>query len=187
MSKTRLNEDMRHRLHVIISGLAGPAAQMKAERKAYARAAPLVIAMVEKRFPVADMAVCRRYKVATQQNDVQISLDVGGIKHFNFDPNTGPIEPGRGYKTITHMANKKTSRAVSAWVMTVDALNDVRKKRARDYQALVKSSRTVEEVMAVWPEAKAVLPSNVGKELVALSPEVIDRIQADVNARRRAA
>ena len=54
----------------------------------------------------------------------------------------------------------------------------------KDYAALVNGVGSLEDVEAVWPEAKKVREKLISGVVSTLNPDVVERIKADVASRK---
>lgn len=184
MAKTRLTEGARSGLRGLAAKLIQPVAETAALEAAYKKAAPLVRAIVEAVYPPKDMRVCAKYKAASPDCCIKLRLTAGGIEQFDFAEGQAPLVVDKTYQGKIYDADAATTDAVAEWVTARDALKAEKKRRLADYDALVRSSRYVEDVTAVWPEAEAHLPKKTA--LIALPDAVAERIKADITERKAA-
>ncbi len=113
-----------------------------------------VRACVEHKFPVKDMAVCRKYHVGKTEDLIKIISLTGSVTRFSFLYQTGPYVIGGRYAGRIYAAPARL-------VQQVERLHDLETARAgeinlrmKDYTALINGAKIFDEVCAVWPEAE---------------------------------
>jgi hypothetical protein len=185
----RMNDAHRSFLFSLAGQNVKCPAEEKAEAAAYDKASPLVRKIVEEKFPPKDMRLLVKYDCAAPDSCIKLQLTAGGITQFNFrDVKDAPLLPN-GYECRSRIfaSDATVSAAVGAHELACGALKKARAKIMDDYRALIWSTPTLEQIEAVWPEAKA-LRERLNKTLpVRLSQDVINRIRADVATRAKAA
>lgn len=180
-----MREWMRDKLRAHITGAIKPAKEQKALDVAYKALAPLVMKIVTTKYPPKDMKICERYGVAAIDDCVMLQLTAGGVDRFTFSAGEGPlVAQDRGCRNRIYLADEETTQAFNAWSKSRDALREEVRKRYDAYAALIKAANTVEDVIAIWPEAATILPPEALP--VALGPKEIELLKAD-QAERKAA
>jgi len=184
MPKTRLNQSLRTQL----IGLASKLIMCPEEQRHYDRCFGAAYAIVRKacdlRFPPEDMAVLKRYGKVSTWDVMKVRLENGQVFEFKVSESKHFfVHPENNWNTIVLIEGSKNSDAISRYADARAALKKAKAAKLSDYEALVHASRTLEDVVEVWPEASAVKPNY--KPLVALNPEAIKRIQLDVQKRQK--
>jgi hypothetical protein len=180
-AKRRLLQWMRDRLNSHADKVVIPTRHKKALDTAYAKAAPLVLATVAKRFPVADMKVLQRYQAGDQHDEIRLQFPNGVVTEFKFDKDAGPYTPDAKYSRQIYLADAATAAAVDRWEVARGEYEEERKKRLAAYTALIAGSGYVEDIIDLWPEAKNILP--VGSPPIPLGPEQLAIVKADLRER----
>jgi len=183
MSKTRMNEGLRDVLKALAVKVITCPKEQAAEEKAYAKAAPLVLATVQKKYPPRDMRVLAKYDKASHDDCIKLQLGAGGVEQFDFRKEKGPIVAYKTYSSPIYAADSKTTDAVSEWCAARDALKAAQKSKQDDYAALIMSATHLDDIIEVWPEAEQFRPKQ-GRALIPMSPDVLKRIRADVALRK---
>lgn len=181
--KLLLNKQLRFRLEGLAAEIVACPDAEKAERAAYQQAAAHVRRVAQAKFPPKDMRVLRKYKKAHIDDCIKLKLASGGVEMFRFDKGMGPLTADPTHAGTIYEADGATTAVVADWVAATGALQDAKKRKLADYQALIRAARTLEDVTAIWPEAEQVRPPR-STALVALSEEAVDRIRADVATRQ---
>ncbi len=184
MSSIKINQDDRVFLRDFARSSIQCPAEEKADKEAYAKAAPLVRRLVEDRYSPKDMKLLAKYEQARNDNCIRLNLTAGGVVEFQFrDPDKGPLVPGpRGYGCTNRIyaAGQHETDAISASLAASAAVQKARSAKLADYNALISASYTLEQIEEVWPAAGAALRPRKGRALpVILSDEVVARIKAD--------
>lgn len=187
MSKLKdktLNKDMRTALAEFAKDNVKCPKEEAAFDAAYAKAKPLVIEAVTKRFPAADMVVMDKYGAAVPKTYVRFGGKYDDDSTFRFRTDAeAPLTPR--YNHSEHFEwSKDALKALQAYVLARQAFQKARDEKLRDYQQLVVGSRTFNEVAAVWPAVEALrvklIPVTVEQRALAvLSEEAIARIRKD--------
>lgn len=154
--------------------------------KAYAEAAKAVNALMVKLYPPAEMAVLRKYGQATPDQCVFISTGGSNYERFEFraDDPLVPVRPGsmRSCNQRTpHLLDEAQERAVKAYNDTKKAYEKDIAQRRKDFDTLIDSALTFEELVAVWPSADQLRERILGtsRAIAVMSAEVVERIRAD--------
>ena len=177
--KIRLTDGMRRRLMEHARRLVDCPAERDVQERAYRVAEPLVLQIVHDFYPPRDMKVCLRHKAAQEVDRVYLRLAAGGDQQFLFQGNGPAVVNSRQI----YACDAPASHAVSNWVKAFNAHKAAREAKLADYQALISTARTLEEVAVVWPEAEQLRPHFQSSLPTVLSADVITRIQADVAQR----
>lgn len=182
MAKTRLNQTHRD----ILRGFAEKAIECKAEQKTrdklYAKAAGAVRRCIEKQYPASDMAVLANYGVTSNDAIVDGGSPEGRFTRFAFDQNDEiPARPKVRYDAARVNFDAKATEAIDAYDLAADALKKARAAKLSDYNALIASAKTFEDILDVWPAAAAVSERIKRQQtsLAVLSAEKIAAIRAD--------
>jgi hypothetical protein len=192
MAIIRMNEQHRQFLYDLAKTTVTCAAEGKADKTAYDKAAPMVRKLVEDRYPPKDMKLLLKYEQARHDNCIRLQLTAGGVVELKFrDDDKGPLVPGQrnGYGCSNRMyaADEAASTAINASILAADVYKKAMSKKLEDYKALIWTAATLDQIETVWPPAAA-LRERVGRSLpVVLSDEVIARIKADVSRLKQAA
>lgn len=193
MASIKINQEDRQFLLTFASESIQCPAETKADKDAYAKAAPLVRKLVEERYPPKDMKLLLKYEQARHDACIRLQLTAGGVVEFRFrDPDKGPLVPGSsnsyGCRNRMYAADDAATAAIVASLAAAEALIKARNTKLSDYQALISASSTLEQIEDVWPAGGAALRPRKGRSLpVILSDEVIARIKADASSMARAA
>jgi hypothetical protein len=185
MSEVRLNDGLRSRLYALVTSTVKCPVEEARLNAAYAVAEPLVRAAVQTKYPPRDMRVCEKYEAASIDDCIKLQLSAGGVDTFNFAKGTGPLVVKKTHQGQIYLADEATTSAFHTWKTTRFAFDEAIKKKAGDYNTLVREARTLEEVTEIWPEADAVREYARSRALSVLSDEMVARIKADVEARKR--
>jgi len=185
MAKTRLSSYIRARLMDLANEVLIFPAEQKACDKAYAAASKLVKPAIVVRYPTADTEVLKRYEMAVQPSFVYLDMDESRPHvcfYFRKEDVDVPFIPK--HRGLTFIVNEKTMAAVIALNNYEAKLKEIRETKLKDYAALVNGVGSLEDVEAVWPEAKKVREKLIGGAVSTLNPDVIERIKADVASRK---
>jgi hypothetical protein len=183
MAKTRLNRHLREVLYKKVRDEVTLPELGAKEEKAYERAAAHLRTFLHKRWPEPDMEVLRRYDSVYKHSHVRLQIPGLGVTEFHFKQPYTYERPAHGsYYPLT--ADAKTNDAVCDWVAARDAHQKALGVIHHDYLELIRGSRYLEDIMAVWPEVVALKEAARSTSLIVLSDEVIERIRADVERRK---
>lgn len=184
MSKCYLTNSLRETLTTLALRAVTCPAEGAALDAAYKVAAPLVRGMVEKKNPPRDMRVLDKYRKASRDACIKMQLTAGGVEQFEFAQKDAPLVANPTYSSPPYAADAVTTDAVVDWVTAKRTHKTALDKKLDDYRALIRASRSLEDVAAVWPEAEKARPAK-SNALIVLSPEIVRRIEADVASRKR--
>lgn len=159
MAKRRLLQWMRNRLILHADKVVLPMREKKALETAYAKAAPLVMAIAQKRYPAADMGGLERYNAGERYDTIKLQFPNGVVTEFAFEEGKGPYTPDTRYNTRMYLADQATANAVDKWGAARGEYQEECKKRLAAYSALIAGAGYVEDIVEMWPEAKDILPA----------------------------
>ncbi len=180
--RTRLNETHRSLLRKFAQEHTACPKEQKARDKTYERASRLVREAIEKRFPPADMAVLLKYEVAAPDLCIQGGSPSGQFVGFEYTAaEDAPTVPRRYCSSRSIPFTQTAVDAIESYTKAKDACEIALTKKLDAYSTLIRTARTFEEVVDVWPAVAAlreqiVVPSTA---LIALSPETVDFIRSD--------
>lgn len=174
---------MRDKLLNHVKTAAAPAAEKKALDAAYAKAHPLIVATIEKKFPPRDMKVLERYGCVGKHSDFTIQSPEGGVTQFCIEGDGLAVPSQTKYHQV-FLVDARTYAAVEAWTAAKTAFAKEREKRIEAYRAVVLGAACVEDVIDVWPEANKIIPQTAMS--VVASPEQLAIIKADMRERKAA-
>lgn len=180
----RMNDALRERLNKLVETTVTFPDLDSAIDQLYRDAAPLVWKAVEAKYPQKDMKICAKYEAASVDDCIDLQLTAGGVNRFHFRKGTGPLVVKKTYHNQVYLADEDTTNAVLAWLDAVDKRNENVKAVQNDYRALIKSARTLEEIIEIWPQAEEVSQYARSQALTVLSEDVIARIKADAAKRK---
>jgi hypothetical protein len=183
-ARIRLNSSNRDELIKFADTIVEPKKERKALDAAYAKAKPLVTKAVGAKYPPRDMAVLRKYGLATSDQKVKLSCPNGSFVQFIFNEGDAPDTADR-YDSAAFLADEATADAVEAWVDATAKHSTERRARVNAYRALIQGSTFLDQVTGVWPEAEGLIQPN--RLPIALGPEQIAIIKGDVRERKVAA
>lgn len=186
MAKRRLNNSMREQLFRKARASINPTKETAAVEKAYAKAAPLVRAVVEKKYPLADMDVLKKYNMARQDACIRLSYPNGVVQQFNFNENYPRVPDRYDCNNRIYLIDQKGADAVEAWADAAAALKAEKDKRYEAYCALINGTKYLEDLIESWPEIADMFPTE-GGSLIPLNPDTIALIQKDMKERSKAA
>ena len=184
MTKIRLTQSARDDLRSLAKKLVLAEPEAKAVEKAYKALAPIMRKMIEAKYPPRDMRVLKKYEKAEIDDCIRVQLASGGVQKFDFESGTGPLSACPYCNT--YPLDAKQTDLFDEWLMAVQKHNEAIDKKLSDYRGLIIASRTWEDVIDVWPEAKTIKPEFANYPLSILSADVIERIKADVSTREAA-
>lgn len=186
MAKRRLLQSMRDRLYDYANGNVSPAAETKAYAAAYKKAEPLVRKIVEAKYKPSDMEVCAKYELTKPDTCIRVQFPNGVVEEFNFaSVEAAPIvATARNCYSRMYLSDEKTADAIEVWKTARDNLTAEKRKRVAAYKALIDGSNYVEDIAVVWPEIANLFPPE--NALIALGPEQIALVQADLKERKAA-
>lgn len=186
MPKTRLTAGGRMALRELAFRVVEVPIEKAAKDDAYLAAAAAVRHALIGRFPLADMAILKKYDVARHDQCIRFQLTAGGVKQFQFNPTDEPypLIPIRGHSYRMHQADAGLTTTLERWFTAEEAYKKAINTKVADYCALIDAARNWEDVIEVWPEADSVMAAQGRQLTIAVTPAVIDRIRADVATRQ---
>lgn len=178
--KTRLTQTMRDALITHARSFITPIINKKhgldEAKKSLER---VLLNKIEEQYPTKDMKIIRKYGQARGVSEAKvINLETRGCFEFRmtkeFDAPDRYDAKNIGLEPCEQMATYEKS---------AKAVKDELEARISDYKSLIFGSRNVEDVIAVWPEAKkAISPLAQFKSYLPLDPKAEARIQEDLKA-----
>jgi hypothetical protein len=185
MAKRKLLQWMRERLISHADKIVIPVAEKKALDAAYRKALPKVLAVVQKKFPPAEMKVLAKWRAVCNCDAAKLQYPTGVVTEFKFHADDKPQRASDyEYRGQMYLVDAATAAAVDAWKSAAELYESERGKRLVAYKALIAGASTVEDLTDVWPEAKGILPA--GSPLIPLGPEQIALVKADQRERKAA-
>lgn len=181
MAKRHLYAWMRAQLRDHVNKNVHPVAEKKAMDAAYKKALKPILAVVHKKWPVKDMAVLEKHGVSETAATINLSFPNGVVQQLAFD-NDAPLCPNRGRYHQMFLVDQDTADAIEAFLDAQKVYNTERERRVKAYLALIDTSKYIEELVDVWPEAATLLPQ--GSVPTIMSPEMISLLHADQQERR---
>lgn len=190
MSKMRLLVSHREALIAFAHKIVDCPEEAKAEDASYRNALPMVQRAIEKRYPLDDMAVLKRYELVRYLKEIRVQLTVGGIDQFTFrageEQQFAYTKDYYSSQSPVIAVDEKTTDAISKWVLAAKTLKAARAVKLAQYEGFIKNATTFEQVLEVWPEAGQV--TSIKRNLpAAVSEQTIAFIAADSKRRIRAA
>lgn len=195
MATLRLNNTIRGELYQYAKSLIAFPEDDKAAEDAYQLAEKLAREAIVAAIPDADMVVLVKYDM--MENLDRFHFHLNGIdRWFTFrwdhigtrDENSANLPKWFIYYTRKAvMGNKELFAAIENAEHTRNQREKHRQQLESDYQHMINSSRTFEELAELWPEAEVMREKyevRVVKNAVScLSTEALQRIKDDVAAR----
>ena len=159
--------------------------------RAYERAAKLVRADVEKKYPPADMEMLVKYSVAKPDTCINGGSPTGQFIAFEFE-NTAdaPMVPNRYCSTRSIPFTKATVEAIEKYDLAKTEDESAKEKILADYRGLIDGSRYFEDLLQIWPGAEVMRERICAKThaISILSEETIERIRShNIEAQQEAA
>jgi|GEM_PF-2095133 len=151
---------------------------------AYDAAALMVVGLVEKKYPKADMAVLAKYNLGRIDRCIFVSSGFGGYERFQFryEDDRTPRVPDRYCNDRTpHLMDEDQAALFEAWETAEKQYTAAVNQRINDFRALINVARTFEDVEEVWPAAGALRERICGTNtaVATINDEVIARIKSD--------
>ena len=138
--------------------------------KAYEAAIKLVVPEIIKRFPIADMEILRKYKTAVLVYEINKGHSFRDDLKFSFraDDERTPWQPDVGWNDIEVFDWKeKTVEAVIDYNRARNIYYKAREVKGAHYNTIISSATNLEQIINVWPAAKAIIPLYGNAPLVA--------------------
>lgn len=160
--------------------------------KLYESAAVIVAKAVAEKFPPKDMEVLKKYGTSSMMDSPRVILADGSTVQFQYrdgDPRT-PLTPiHRAYNEIYRIEGERDSKTVDAAISALADYEEAMRKKLADYNAVIDSTVYAEDLAAIWPDSADLIATwhRTSTALVAISPEVIDRVRKDSRDRQRRA
>jgi hypothetical protein len=138
------------------------------------------------KYPEADMAILRKYDSTRHDRCLRFQFPSGRVDGFNFpyadEECLADLPYGRGCNNRdVFVVDEAFEKAFDGYAVAKKANDAAFNKKYADYNALIQTVKSVEDVLEVMPLPDALLErlSVQRQSLVAISPEVLDRIKAD--------
>ena len=179
MAKTRLLVSAKDSLRRFARQNVTASKEQKALDTAYNKAAKLLMPIIEKQFPTADMELLNKYKVARRDTCIRCVNENGRVVQFDFTNDDAPLLPDRYCYCSSHnfTVTKACLSAIDDWLLKKDTCEKAEKEILNQYFALIEATRYAEDILEIWPAAEPVLASYVQlrkqKLPVAVSPDTI--------------
>lgn len=164
----------------------------------YAKIAPLVKAVVEKKYPPKDMKVLLKYEQSYRDECINLSGHDGQVRRFNFRtvskvvtqedeelmdfiPYVPGAPSGYGCKNRVYVADKVLSELIDDYNQAKTVFDAEIAGKYAKYKAVIQASNFYEELLQIWPAAEALREEIMSdrQSLTILSPELIEQIKAD--------
>lgn len=183
MEDKRLSMNDREQLKKLAEKLVSETQDRSELDKAYSVAAQAIRASLERQYPRKDMLVLKRYDLAVEDTCVYVSRGYYDRDQFVFaTAQESPLRPSaQRCNHRTFGLEGDDLAAFDAWKSATDLFNEAKRKRYRDFVALIDGSTKFNQIVEVWPAAEQMRETICGKStaLMVLSHEVVDRIKAD--------
>lgn len=180
MAKLRLNKSMREDL-IKFAQANCEVDETKKRKSAYAKAVPLVLKDVAKKYPKSDMEVLLKYEKAEKDTCLIGYSDKGQLLQFNCRRDDAPIVP-KGYcSSRNYKWSAATAKVVEDYNFIVEQEQEAIRTVLRDYDALILNYQYADDLIEVWPAAQKCLQgyfNAADRNLPATLPqEAIERIR----------
>ena len=184
MAQKRLNENHRRVLIDYAEQVVDCPKEKAATKKAYDAVAPLVTALVEKMFPPADMAVCKKYDAAWPDTCIKMQMPGGLVDQFTYESEeVAPLVARHNCSRQIYLADHKLTAKFEVWVSAAKHYTETKEALLEKYRAFIRNAKTFEEVLEVWPEAAAIAGRIHFNLPIALSEDDLALIKRDSQAR----
>lgn len=191
MAKTRMNSAHRSVLKDFAMKKIEDVVDRKPEQKLYKKMVAQTNSALRKKYPEKDMDVLRKYQLTQRDNCVRYVFPSGRIEGFDFQEareELVEIPYTRGCTSYNSKDIYPMPQEFEAMLDEYNKLKDASEKiisqKRRDCNSLIEYAKYVEDVLEVIKIPKEIEDNLTAKStaLVALSPDVIERIQADFNS-----
>lgn len=186
MAKTRLTKEVRQ---IIFRDAKNHLWQLANDRfeiaKVYDGMLSLVENVLEKEFPVTDMAILDKYNVSRKCSCIRVCLDGNSeyVKEFALPQKRSFPERYTGCSMI-QVSGKEAER----WFSSIDERNSYVEKRQEDYHALIFGSKYLEDVAEIYPHASIYAHMLGGSTaLMVVDSPALERIKEDVKRMEKVA
>lgn len=183
MAKTRLTAEHRAALTKLAkTSVKGDPELLAKFDSIRSKAESLVRAALLNKFPPKDMLVLAKCEKSAiyMEFDIRPQSENSSIVRFEFE-SQGVSAPKGSYSRSVYYLGETVGEAVLEYGKAKTALEDDKKVRIKAYDDFIKSARTIEAVLAVWPEAKSVIGTNTLP--VSIVDASIQIIKADIASR----
>lgn len=192
MAKTRMNSGHRTVLTDFAEKKIAEVIDRKQEHKLYKKLLAAANTALRKKYPEKDMEILRKYKLVRTDHCIKFLFPSGRVDGMSFTKEDGePVDiPYRYgcYGLYEHEAafpvSAEIGEALDEYNLIKAANDNLYRQKYRDCANLISYAKYVEDVLEVIKVPKEIENKLCAKStaLVALSPDVIARIQADFNA-----
>lgn len=157
MAKTRLNADMRDNLIAHARTVVNERFEKELLKVNTAMGALLERIVLDEmnKIKQAEWVTLRKYNCTTKASSIDLVCETGWVRRYLALPEGVTFEypNGRGGKPRI-IVNEKVTHEYELRQTSIETVAEAKTKMFRDYESLVRSSRYVEEVYAVWEGAK---------------------------------
>ncbi len=188
MAKTRMNSAHREVLRDFAHKKVEESINRKSEITAYAKILAETNTLLRKKYPEKDMEVLRKYKLECQYTSFRYSLPSGRVDGFTFEKELGwPCDTPKQNNwsdTAVLVVSAAFEKAFDEHNKAKHANDELLTQKKRDCNTLINFAKYVEDVLEVIKVPKEIEAKLVAKStaLVALSPDVLARIQKDFSS-----
>ncbi|WP_020469647.1 hypothetical protein [Zavarzinella formosa] len=187
MAKTQLNKTRRELILEHIEKAVIPNAIDRTHEKAlYDAILSGANVAIRLKYPEADMAILRKYRCTRFDRCLKFQFPTGRVDGFSFpyadEERLADMPNGGGcFTRDVFVADEDFETAFNEHALVKKANDAAVSRKNADYHSLVHTAKTVEDILAVMPLPDALIERLCGQRqaLVAISPEVIERIKAD--------
>lgn len=146
--------------------------------EAYDAAAKVISDHCLKEFPIKDMKVLEKYGMAVVDQCIHIGSSFSRFC-FKDDDKRSPLRPYKNCRSMNIILDDDTTYI--AYTRALEKYKCSARARLSDYEAIIHSSRTFNEVVSIWQDAENLREKICGRatSLVTLSEDVIERIKND--------
>lgn len=198
MAKTRMNSGHRGVLKEFAESKIDEVVDRKIESKLYNKLVSTTNVAIRKKYPEKDMEILRKYQLTKVDNCLRFLFPSGRVDGFTFNGHNswggadeGPSEIvdmpyTRGcFRTDDVFPMNEAFEEILGEHSKIKEENDkLKNQKRRDCNSLIDYAKYIEDVLEVIKVPKNIEEKLLAKStaLVALSPDVIERIQADFSA-----
>jgi hypothetical protein len=186
MAKTILNSNYRERLNKMAAEFLTALVREKHKWETRRKALEKVVARrIKEEYPLKDMLVLEKYGKTERRKSIKL-VNTADRRICEFELEVEGLFPKQGYSETPLGCD---SLELVVYLDAAEAIKSEYGTRIEDYRALIRESRTLEDVEQVWPEAtrlrKAVAELDNSRALIRISEPLIERIKGDVLAARK--
>lgn len=188
MAKTRMNSGHRELLFSFAESKIDKNVDRKVELKLYGKILTMTNNLLRKKYPESDMEVLRKWGLARVDYCLKFSFPSGRVDGFSFNKQDGypkdiPNSRGCGNWEV-FIANEELEKTINEHTKLSSENKEARFRKITDVRSLINYAKYIEDVLEVIKVPKELEQKLLAKStsLVALSSDVIKRIQADFNS-----